>query len=76
MPTVVFIYILRYINHILDKFMDVIGGHAYICMCILHRHVLYVFVHISDGVHACVCIVKPVRGVVDSRRETELGTRI
>ena len=34
MLTVVFMYILRHINHILDKFMDIIGGHAHICMCI------------------------------------------
>lgn len=42
--------------------MDIIGGHAYICMCILHRHVLYVFVHVSYGVCARVGTVKPVHG--------------
>lgn len=62
MLMVLFMYILRHINCILDKFVDIIGGHAYICMCILHRHVLYVFVHVSYGVCARVGTVKPVHG--------------
>lgn len=62
MLTVPFMYILRHINYILDKFVDIIGAHAYVCMCVLHRHVLHVFVHISYGVHARVCTVKPVHG--------------
>ena len=44
----------------LDKFVDIIGGHACIRMCLLNRRVLYVFVHISYGVRAHVCTVKPV----------------
>lgn len=50
---VLFMYILRHIDHVWTSFGDIIGGHACIRMCLLHRHVLYVFVHIWC---ACTCL--------------------